>query len=45
MRQHWPFFATGIDMLEMVFAKSDQWLAEYYDQRLVAIALWPLGQN
>lgn len=35
MYRSWPFFTTRIDMLEMVFAKSDLWLAEYYDQRLV----------
>ena len=29
----------------MVFAKSDLWLAEYYDQRLVDEALWPLGKQ
>lgn len=43
MYRSWPFFTTRIDMLEMVFAKSDLWLAEYYDQRLVDPALWPLG--
>ncbi len=29
----------------MVFAKADLWLAEYYDQRLVDKALWPLGKE
>lgn len=43
MRQHWPFFATRLEMLEMVYAKADLWLADYYDQRLVEPALWPLG--
>ena len=32
-------------MLEMVFSKADLWLAEYYDQRLVAKELQRLGQN
>lgn len=32
-------------MLEMVFAKADLWLAEYYDQRTVDKALWPLGKE
>ena len=32
-------------MLEMVFAKADLWLAEYYDQRLVKKELWPLGEE
>ena len=29
----------------MVFSKADLWLAEYYDQRLVAKELQRLGQN
>ena len=29
----------------LVFAKADLWLAEYYDQRLVDKALWPLGKE
>jgi phosphoenolpyruvate carboxylase len=45
MCQSWPFFTTRIGRLEMVFAKSDQWLAEYYDHRLVAKTLWPLGET
>ncbi|MCW7225438.1 phosphoenolpyruvate carboxylase [Escherichia coli] len=40
-----PFFSTRLGMLEMVFAKADLWLAEYYDQRLVDKALWPLGKE
>ncbi|BDH44058.1 phosphoenolpyruvate carboxylase [Salmonella enterica subsp. enterica serovar Choleraesuis] len=45
MCRDWPFFSTRLGMLEMVFAKADLWLAEYYDQRLVAKELWPLGQE
>ncbi|CAM3749370.1 phosphoenolpyruvate carboxylase [Rouxiella silvae] len=45
MCRDWPFFSTRIGMLEMVFAKADLWLAEYYDQRLVSKDLWPLGQK
>lgn len=45
MCRDWPFFSTRIGMLEMVFAKVDLWLAEYYDQRLVSKELWPLGQK
>lgn len=45
MRSDWPFFATRLEMLEMVFAKTDQWLAEYYDQRLVSQQLWLLGRE
>ena len=43
MCRDWPFFSTRLGMLEMVFAKADLWLAEYYDQRLVDKTLWPLG--
>ncbi|HGJ5858780.1 MAG TPA: phosphoenolpyruvate carboxylase [Arsenophonus nasoniae] len=45
MWHDWPFFKTRIAMLEMVFAKADLWLAEYYDQRLVEKRLWPLGKE
>ena len=45
MCRDWPFFSTRLGMLEMVFAKADLWLAEYYDQRLVKPELWPLGQE
>ncbi|SUG51563.1 phosphoenolpyruvate carboxylase [Salmonella enterica subsp. arizonae] len=27
------------------FSKADLWLADYYDQRLVAKTLWPLGKE
>ncbi|MNQ81214.1 Phosphoenolpyruvate carboxylase [compost metagenome] len=43
MREHWPFFATRIDMLEMVLAKADAAIAELYDERLVAAELKSLG--
>ena len=36
MCRDWPFFSTRLGMLEMVFAKADLWLAEYYDQRLAS---------
>lgn len=45
MCHNWPFFSTRLGMLEMVFAKADLWLAEYYDQRLVDRSLWPLGKQ
>ncbi|MEZ3501503.1 phosphoenolpyruvate carboxylase [Pantoea sp. KPR_PJ] len=45
MCRDWPFFSTRLGMLEMVFAKADLWLAEYYDQRLVDKTLWPLGKQ
>lgn len=43
MCRDWPFFSTRLGMLEMVYAKADLWLAEYYDQRLVKPELWALG--
>lgn len=45
MRQHWPFFRTYVDMLEMVLAKADLRIASYYDQTLVEPALRPLGES
>lgn len=44
MCNEWPFFSTRIGMLEMVFSKADLWLAEHYDQRLVAKELHRLGK-
>lgn len=43
MYSDWPFFKTRISMLEMVFAKADTRISEYYDQRLVEQHLLPLG--
>lgn len=45
MGKTWPFFSTRIGMLEMVFSKSDAWLSQQYDQRLVKKELWYLGEN
>ncbi|MEH6568771.1 MAG: phosphoenolpyruvate carboxylase [Halioglobus sp.] len=44
MAAEWPFFATRLSMLEMVFAKADVGLSAYYDDRLVPAALQPLGE-
>ncbi|QDJ12759.1 phosphoenolpyruvate carboxylase [Mergibacter septicus] len=41
----WPFFSTRLGMLEMLFSKTDLWLTEYYDQRLVPKHLWKLGES
>lgn len=35
MFEQWPFFRTRLSMLEMVFTKTDPWLASLYDQHLV----------
>ncbi|HUE93084.1 phosphoenolpyruvate carboxylase [Pseudomonas sp.] len=45
MREHWPFFRTRIDMLEMVLAKADEAIARLYDERLVEPKLQPLGEH
>ncbi|WP_348251440.1 phosphoenolpyruvate carboxylase, partial [Salmonella enterica] len=45
MCRDWPFFSPRLGMLEMVFSKADVWLADYYDQRLVAKTLWPLDKE
>ncbi|MGB4073310.1 phosphoenolpyruvate carboxylase [Pseudomonas sp.] len=45
MREHWPFFRTRIDMLEMVLAKADGAIARLYDERLVEPGLQPLGEH
>ena len=34
MLQHWPYFQTLIDMLEMVLSKSDSHVALYYEAHL-----------
>lgn len=39
----WPFFATRLAMLEMVFAKTDAGISAYYDERLVPAALRRIG--
>lgn len=44
MRQHWPYFQTLLDMLEMVLAKSDSAIAAYYEAHLTTDpALQALG--
>ena len=44
MCQQWPFFSTRISMLEMVYAKSDMAISEYYDLVLVEEAHQELGK-
>lgn len=45
MYKDWPFFGTRISMLEMVFAKADSRMSEYYDQRLVGKDLLCFGEK
>ena len=44
MLKQWPFFASLIDMLEMVLAKSDKAIAQHYENTLTQdAALQQLG--
>ncbi|MEH6636078.1 MAG: phosphoenolpyruvate carboxylase [Halioglobus sp.] len=43
MAATWPFFATRLSMLEMVFAKTDAGLSAYYDESLVPAPLQAIG--
>ena len=45
MRDNWPFFATRLSMLEMVFAKSDARISAYYDARLVDESYRGMGEK
>jgi phosphoenolpyruvate carboxylase len=45
MYQQWPFFATYIDMLDMIVGKTDVDIASYYDQQLVTDDLQVIGQE
>ncbi|MFQ1016350.1 phosphoenolpyruvate carboxylase [Gilliamella sp. Occ3-1] len=45
MYHNWPFFNARLGMLEMVYAKSAPNIHQYYEQRLVDPALWPLGEE
>jgi phosphoenolpyruvate carboxylase len=45
MYQQWPFFATYIDMLDMIVGKTDVDIASYYDQQLVSDDLQGIGQE
>jgi len=45
MAAKWPFFATRLSMLEMVFAKADLRLSKYYDEKLVDANLKAIGKQ
>ncbi|MEM1403513.1 MAG: phosphoenolpyruvate carboxylase [Pseudomonadota bacterium] len=45
MAQAWPFFATRMSMLEMVYSKTDLRLSAHYDRRLVASELQEIGSS
>jgi len=41
----WPFFATRLSMLEMVYAKADAGISAYYDECLVPEPLRRIGDE
>ncbi len=45
MASNWPFFRSRLDMLEMVFMKTDPQLARYYEEQLVPANLHYLGER
>jgi len=45
MFEQWPFFRTRLSMLEMVFTKTEPWLASLYDERLVPEDLRHWGET
>jgi phosphoenolpyruvate carboxylase len=45
MATQWPFFATRLSMLEMVYAKADTSLSRFYDQRLVEKKFAYIGEH
>ena len=45
MMTNWPFFRARLDMLEMVFMKTDPQLARYYEKQLVPTSLHYLGER
>ncbi|MCV2403831.1 phosphoenolpyruvate carboxylase [Marinomonas sp. C2222] len=44
MHKKWPFFGAYLDMLDMVLAKAEPALSEYYEKRLVDEELKGLGR-
>lgn len=45
MYQHWPFFRSTVDLIEMVVAKADPAPSELYDRGLVPAELHELGER
>ena len=45
MQQNWPFFASRLSMLDMVYAKSSTVINQLYDTTLVDEDLQPLGKD
>jgi phosphoenolpyruvate carboxylase len=45
MLQHWPFFASFLDLIEMVLGKSDGTICAHYEAQLVDPRLKGLGEG
>lgn len=45
MLTEWPFFASRLSMLEMVFMKANKYIASKYDEKLVGDDLRYFGEN
>jgi phosphoenolpyruvate carboxylase len=45
MRNEWPFFASRLSMLDMVYAKSNSMINVLYDETLVDAELRGLGSD
>ncbi|EED33444.1 phosphoenolpyruvate carboxylase [gamma proteobacterium NOR5-3] len=45
MFRQWPFFATRMSMLEMVYSKTDSRLSAHYDSKLVDPELLSIGEQ
>ena len=45
MRDEWPFFASRLSMLDMVYAKSNSMINVLYDETLVDAELRGLGSD
>ncbi|HTQ99892.1 MAG TPA: phosphoenolpyruvate carboxylase [Candidatus Acidoferrum sp.] len=43
MMKEWPYFASFLDLIEMVLGKSDSAICAHYEAQLVDVALQPLG--
>ncbi len=44
-RKQWPYVASLLSMLEIVFAKVDPNISRQYEYRLAPQHLWPLGEK
>jgi phosphoenolpyruvate carboxylase len=45
MYEHWPFFRSTIELIEMVLAKAEPQIAAHYDRLLVPEELKPIGED